>query len=345
VTLLPHLAVAATLVVLSLQMSPLAASVARAQPPAESPGGFLGSDARTGQKYIRLKGHASPTIDVACDGKRWTLPPLGRSDDGAVYDVARNIAEEMLNAVECRLFLAGQEIAVSRQQLWAAWATPARGPVAPPILVGHVMDVLDGQTILVNLGDRAEAVRYIGISVKESPQPIRPGHGRASLEVNRQLVARQQIRLELDAQERDRDGRLLAYVYVADMMVNAELVRRGAAEVMTVPPNVRHRDMFVSLEQEARDQRRGLWADPEQPTTPQTAAEPLRQAKERPGVPPDGPWTCPRAQPIKGNFTPATSERCTFHLPDSELYGATKPDRCYATDEDARQDGCRRSRR
>jgi micrococcal nuclease len=218
--------------------------------------------------------------------------------------------------------------------------------VAPAILVGQVIDVLDGQTILVNLGDRTEAVRYIGISVKESPQPIRPeSRGRASLEVNRQLVARQQVRLELDAQERDRDGRLLAYVYVADTMVNAELVRRGAAEVMTVPPNVRHRDLLVSVEQEARDQRRGLWADPEQSTTPQTPAPPLRQATERPGVAPDGTWTCPRAQPIKGNFTPTTGERCTFHMPDGELYGATKPDRCYATDEDARQDGCRRSRR
>jgi micrococcal nuclease len=346
VTLPPRLAVAATLIVLSLQIVPPVAGVARAQPPAESPRGLLGSDARTGQKYIRLKGHASPTIDVACDGKRWTLPPLGRSDDGAVYDVARNVAEQMLNAVECRLFLADQEIPVSRQQLWAAWASPARGPVAPPILVGQVIDVLDGQTILVNLGDRAETVRYIGISVKENPQLIRPGGpSRASLDVNRQLVARQQIRLELDAQERDRDGRLLAYVHVADTMVNAELVRRGAAEVMTVPPNVRHRDLLVSLEQEARDQRRGLWADPEQPTTPQTAAEPLRQAKERPGVLPEGPWTCPRAQPVKGNFTPTTGERCTFHMPDGELYSATKPDRCYATDDEARQDGCRRSRR
>jgi micrococcal nuclease len=355
VTLRPRLVFVAVIpLVLGLWASPLLTTVARAQPPGESrpaiaadgPRGILGSDPRTGQRYIRLRGYASPTIDVACDGKRWTLPPLSRAEDGAVYDVARNIAEQMMNAVECRIFLADQEVPVSRQQLWAAWASPARGPVAPQILVGQVIDVLDGQTILVNLGDRAEAVRYIGISVRENPQPIRPGApSRASLEVNRQLVARQQVRLELDAQERDRDGRLMAYVYVADTMVNAELVRRGAAEVMTVPPNMRHRDLLVSLEQEAREQRRGLWADPEQPTTPLNAAEPLRHATERPGVPPDGAWTCPRAQPIKGNFSPTTGERCTFHMPDGELYGATKPDRCYATDEEARQDGCRRSRR
>ena len=91
----------------------------------------------------------------------------------------------------------------------------------------------------------------------------------------------------VDAQERDRDGRLLAYVYVADRMVNAELVRRGSAEVMTVQPNVRHRDLFVTLEQEARDNRRGVWADPAEATTP-TAVEPtVRQVAEgRRGVPP-----------------------------------------------------------
>jgi len=62
--------------------------------------------------------------------------------------------------------------------------------------------------------------------------------------------------------ERDRFGRLLAYVYVGGQMVNAELVRRGYAQVMTVPPNVRHQDLFLKLQREAREQKRGLWADP-----------------------------------------------------------------------------------
>src|SRR5262249_59708625 len=106
----------------------------------------------------------------------------------------------------------------------------------------------------------------------------------------------------LDAVGRDRAGRLLAYVYVADKMVNAELVRRGAAEVMTVQPNVRHRDLFVTLEQEARDNRRGLWADPSEPTTP-TSVEPAPRtvAEVRRGVgPTENGWACPPAHPMMG---------------------------------------------
>lgn len=311
----------------------------------------LGSDPKTGQRYIYLTGQSGPTyptIDITCDGKRWTLP-LRRSEAGSIYEPAKSITEAMLGAIACRVFLPDKEVALARSQLWAAWANPGRSSEAPHVLIGQVVEVIDGNTIRVNLGERAETVRYIGINVKESTRPTKgpvPA-GWEAAEANRQLVGRQQVRLELDTQERDREGRLLAYVYIADTMVNAELVRRGSAETMTIQPNVRHRNLFVSLEQEARDDKRGLWADQSAPTTPTTtivqAARP--GGGERPGVAPESAWTCPGAQPIKGNITAYSSGRCIFHVPDSELYGATKPERCYATVDDARRDGCQAARR
>lgn len=163
-------------------------------------------------------------------------------------------------------FLPGQEIALARQQLWAAWT----GAEAPRVLLARVLDVIDGDTINVVVSDRMEKVRYIGVDSPELHHPTKgaePG-GREATEANRQLVAGEQVRLELDVQERDRYGRLLAYVYVGNQMVNAELVRRGYAQVMTVPPNVRHQERFVKLQREAREQKRGLWGAPSEPTTP-----------------------------------------------------------------------------
>ncbi len=57
-----------------------------------------------------------------------------------------------------------------------------------------------------------------------------------------------------------RNVRLLAYVYLEDgTFVNAWLVENGYAMVMTVPPNVKHQELFLKLQREAREARRGLW--------------------------------------------------------------------------------------
>ena len=66
---------------------------------------------------------------------------------------------------------------------------------------------------------------------------------------------------DLDAQLRDRYGQLLAYVYVGNQFVNAELVHRGYAEAATYPPNVQYQAYFLGLEQGAGAAGRSLWAD------------------------------------------------------------------------------------
>jgi hypothetical protein len=63
------------------------------------------------------------------------------------------------------------------------------------------------------------------------------------------------------------------------------------------------------------------------------------------GVSPSSAWQCPITHPIKGNFTPYSGERCIFHVPGGEFYNKTKAERCYATAEEAKADGCRASKR
>jgi micrococcal nuclease len=131
----------------------------------------------------------------------------------------------------------------------------------PSALEGVVVRVIDGDTIHVQLDQRVETVRYIGVNAPELRHPTRgaePGGPEASAE-NRELVAGKRVRLELDVRARDRNGRLLAYVWVGGVMVNAELVRRGYAQVMTVPPNVRYEKLFIDLQRAARQSGRGLW--------------------------------------------------------------------------------------
>jgi micrococcal nuclease len=84
---------------------------------------------------------------------------------------------------------------------------------------------------------------------------------KAASHFNERLVGGQRVRLRYDAERRDRYGRLLAYVYRArdGLFVNAELVRRGYAVTLTIPPNVAHADEFAKLARRARELGRGLW--------------------------------------------------------------------------------------
>jgi micrococcal nuclease len=132
---------------------------------------------------------------------------------------------------------------------------------SPRSLEGVVVKIVDGDTIHVRVAERVEKVRYIGVNTPEIHHPTRgeePG-GREASEANRRLVAGRHVRLELDVQSRDRYGRLLAYVWVGETMINAELVRQGYAQVMTVPPNVRYQRRFLDLQRDARQAGRGLW--------------------------------------------------------------------------------------
>jgi len=140
----------------------------------------------------------------------------------------------------------------------------ASGAVSAATIEGTVVRVVDGDTIHVQLADRVEKIRYIGVNAPEIHHPLKgeePG-GREATAVNRRLVEGRHVRLELDVRTRDRYGRLLAYVWVGDTMINAELVRQGYAQVMTVPPNVKYQELFVRLQREARDAHRGLWLVP-----------------------------------------------------------------------------------
>src|SRR3954449_4905128 len=129
---------------------------------------------------------------------------------------------------------------------------------------GRVVRIVDGDTIHVRLGGVEETLRYIGI---DTPEAVKPGTPvqcfaeRASA-YNERLVGGERVRVVRDAEARDRYGRLLAYVYRArdGLFVNAELVRGGFAQPLTIPPNVAHAAQFRRLAAAARRGGRGLWS-------------------------------------------------------------------------------------
>lgn len=118
-----------------------------------------------------------------------------------------------------------------------------------------VVRVIDGDTIEAIIDGYSYKVRYIGI---DTPEVSQSGYEEATM-VNASLVDDKLVWLEKDVSETDKYGRLLRYIYVGELFVNAELVRLGYAQVATYPPDVKYQDLFLQLQREAKEAGRGLW--------------------------------------------------------------------------------------
>jgi micrococcal nuclease len=129
-----------------------------------------------------------------------------------------------------------------------------------------VSKVIDGDTIQLESG---ETVRYLGI---DAPELYRKKEGgpeffaREAMRYNKKIVYLKKVRLEFDVERKDQYGRLLAYVFVKNLFVNAELVKLGYAKAMVKPPNLKYRDVLVASQQKAMEQEKGLWQEKRQDT-------------------------------------------------------------------------------
>jgi micrococcal nuclease len=234
--------------------------------------------------------------------------------------------------------------------LLAGGRAGSQEPPRPRSLPAAVVKIVSGDTIHVFVNGQVERVRYIGV---ESPRPGEGGadpgepQGREALQFNRGLMNAKNVRLELDVQERDAEGRMLAYVWLGDLLVNAEMIARGLGQVVTEGPNVRHREALLRRQEQARAAKLGIWrtTGTPAPAGQRTPASPPPAEAGRPGVAPKTGWSCPVSHPIKADFETYSAERCIYYMPTSGAYAESRTQRCYATEDEARKDGCRRSRR
>jgi endonuclease YncB( thermonuclease family) len=148
-------------------------------------------------------------------------------------------------------------LATSRAER-ASWPDPPGNAVR-----AEVRRVTDGDTFVATVEGREERVRVIGVDTPETVAPNRPvePYGKQASAFAERALAGASVRLAGDAEPRDRYGRMLAYVWLADgTFWNALLAAEGYAQQLTVPPNVTYAGLFRRLVAEARRERRGLWS-------------------------------------------------------------------------------------
>ena len=174
--------------------------------------------------------------------------------------------------------VAGVALALAAAALLAgcladATLQPASSPHPGTVIRAVVTRHTDGDTARFLLdGGTEEKVRFIGIDTPEVSGETEPYGAEASAYTAEAIPIGTTVWLELDAEERDRYGRLLAYVWlerpdetsngqIRSGMLNARLLLDGYAQVYTFPPNVKYVDQFTRYQTEARGAGRGLWSD------------------------------------------------------------------------------------
>ena len=121
-----------------------------------------------------------------------------------------------------------------------------------------VARVIDGDTIELTNGERVRLVQI------DTPEKRTECYGEAASELTgRLLPPGTHVRIEQDPalDQVDRYRRKLAYVWKGKEDVNVTLVREGAAGVWFFGGREgRHASELLKATEEARDERKGLWA-------------------------------------------------------------------------------------
>jgi endonuclease YncB( thermonuclease family) len=130
----------------------------------------------------------------------------------------------------------------------------------------RVVEVIDGDTIKVELEGKVETVRLIGIDAPEIASPYNPQEdcfGPEAAQYAKELLEKQSVYLIKDPMQSNRDkyNRLLRYVFLQDgTLINTKLLKEGYAFNYMYEP-FQFMKQFNYLEKEARENRTGLWSD------------------------------------------------------------------------------------
>lgn len=125
--------------------------------------------------------------------------------------------------------------------------------------------IVDGDTAKVIYDGQEMSVRYLLIDTPESKHSkigYQP-YGEEASQFNKKLLDNaKQVYLEFDVGARqDHYGRLLAYVWADDILINEAIVREGLAiKAYVKPPSTRHLDRIEKAQELAKKERKNVWS-------------------------------------------------------------------------------------
>ncbi|MEK7151838.1 MAG: thermonuclease family protein [Patescibacteria group bacterium] len=155
-----------------------------------------------------------------------------------------------------------------------------------------VTKVVDGDTIALRMNGITETIRLIGINTPETVDPRTAVlcFGTEASNKAKELLMGKQVRIEKDPSQGDRDkyGRLLAYVYREDgLFFNKYMIEKGYAYEYTYNIPYKYQSEFKAAQKSAEAKKYGLWGNGACDGSEQTKTPP-----PPPTPPPSSQYSC-----------------------------------------------------
>ncbi|TDL34938.1 nuclease [Jeotgalibacillus sp. S-D1] len=197
-----------------------------------------------------------------------------------------------------------------------------------------VINAVDGDTVDVELENgKTERVRLLLIDTPETKHPqlgVQPFGPEAS-QFTKETLEGKEVELEFDVSERDRYGRVLAYIWLEEQLFNEDLLQRGLARLSIYPPDIKYVDEFEETQDAAQMNEIGIWSI-ENYVTDKGYSHQNTMDKSNSTVQPEG---CE----IKGNIN-SKGEKI-YHEASSRNYKQTIPEEWFCSVSDAKKAGYR----
>ena len=200
--------------------------------------------------------------------------------------------------------------------------------------------IVDGDTLKVTMKDREETIRLLLVDTPETKHPSKPVQpfGPEASQFAKEQLEGEEVGIEIDVSERDKYGRLLAYVWIGDQMFNEMLLEEGLARVAYIyQPNVKYVDQFQKIQRKAQEEGKGIWSMEDY-----VQEEGFNEEAETPDSSISKKDSNEKCQ-IKGNIN-SKGEKI-YHVPEGSYYKITKAEEMFCSTTEAEAAGFRPSSR
>jgi len=221
-----------------------------------------------------------------------------------------------------------------------------------PHFKAEVVRVVDGDTLKIKFNEKEETVRLLLVDTPESVHPSKPvqPYGVEASNFAKKKLTGKTVDVELGIGERDKYGRLLAYIYVDGKMFNETLLETGYARVAYVyGSNTRYVDEFRAIQDKARKKEIGIWSienyadnDFKTESTPKKSSTPAPAPSPSSTLKSDTSTSTGKCN-IKGNIS--SSGEKIYHVRGGQFYDVTQAEEMFCSTQEAENAGYRASMR